>query len=86
MIEFKARLEKFGAYKDKTGWTYITIPAAKASLLAQQKTSFRIKGTIDQHAIKQVAILPAGEGDFILAVNAGKIGRASCRERVCLAV
>ncbi|MEO5581538.1 MAG: YdeI/OmpD-associated family protein [Saprospiraceae bacterium] len=71
MIEFKARLEKFGSNKDKTGWTYVVIPSQKAQLLTSQKTTFRIKGSIDQHKIKQVAILPSGEGNFILAVNAG---------------
>jgi hypothetical protein len=71
MIAFKARLEKFGANKEKTGWTYVIIPAKKAQLLTNQKTTFRIKGKIDDHEIKQVAILPSGDGDFILAVNAG---------------
>lgn len=71
MIEFHASLEKFGANKDKTGWTYVIIPEIQAQKLSKQKTSFRIKGTIDQLKIKQVAILPAGDGNFILAINAG---------------
>jgi uncharacterized protein YdeI (YjbR/CyaY-like superfamily) len=71
MIEFHARLEKFGANKDKSGWTYVIIPAVQALRLSKQKTSFRIKGTLDQLEIKQVAILPAGDGNFMLAINAG---------------
>jgi len=34
------------------------------------KKSFRVKGKLDDHPIRRVALLPMGEGDFILALNA----------------
>jgi hypothetical protein len=36
-----------------------------------EKRSFRVKGKIDSLTISQVALVPMGGGDFILAVNAG---------------
>jgi hypothetical protein len=70
-ISFRCVLEKFKDKGEKTGWVYITIPATKANELKPGvKTSFRVKGKIDQHPIKQVALLPMGEGVFILPVNA----------------
>src|SRR4051812_2601211 len=71
MIGFKAILQKFGAQGEKTGWTYFTIPKKIADkLYPGMRKSFRVKGTIDGHSIKQVALLPMGEGDFIMPVNA----------------
>lgn len=70
-ITFTCLLEKFKDKGEKTGWVYVTIPKATAhKLKAGVKTSFRVKGKIDQHPIKQVAILPMGEGAFILPINA----------------
>jgi hypothetical protein len=34
------------------------------------KKSFRIKGKIDSVPVEGLALLPMGEGDFILALNA----------------
>ncbi len=71
MIEFIAILEKFGKKGEKTGWTYIEIPAKIAKKIKpDQKTSFPVKGKIDTHVLKQVSILPMGEGNFIMAINA----------------
>ncbi len=71
MIKFTALIEKFGQQGEKTGWTYILIPAALAQqLMPGNKKSFRVKGKLDQFSIKQVALLPMGEGDFILPLNA----------------
>lgn len=72
MVTFKALIEQFAEQGEKTGWSYIRIPAATASKLKPgQKTSFRVKGFLDDHPIEQVALIPMGEGDFIIAVNAG---------------
>jgi hypothetical protein len=72
MISFKTKLEQFGEQGEKTGWTYIKVPARIAvKLMPGQKTSFRVKGKIDELKISQVALVPMGGGDFILAVNAG---------------
>lgn len=56
---------------EKTGWTYIEISAQHAdSLNAGIKKSFRIKGSIDAVAVKQLALIPMGDGTFILPFNA----------------
>lgn len=70
-LSFKARLEKFDRQGEKTGWTYFTIPSKIAGKLKPGvKTSFRVKGMIDGHAIQQVSMLPMGEGNFIVPFNA----------------
>ncbi len=72
MVRFNAVLKKFGSMGEKTGWTYIEVPSEIAMKLKPgQKTSFRVKGKIDNFLIKQIALIPMGEGDFIMAVNAG---------------
>ena len=71
MVSFTATLLKFGQMGEKTGWTYIIIPANKAELLNPgNKKSFRIKGKLDSFQLKKVALLPMGEGKFIMPVNA----------------
>jgi hypothetical protein len=72
MIRFKTKLEQFGEQGEKTGWTYLKVPSRVAGkLIPGQKKSFRVKGKIDELKIAQVALVPMGGGDFILAVNAG---------------
>ncbi|MGC4104548.1 YdeI/OmpD-associated family protein [Ferruginibacter sp.] len=71
MIQFNATLLKFDEQGEKTGWTYIIIPAKIAKQLKPgNKKSFRVKGKLDDHAIEKVALMPMGEGDFIMAFNA----------------
>jgi Domain of unknown function (DUF1905)/Bacteriocin-protection, YdeI or OmpD-Associated len=71
MISFEAIIQKFAENKDKTGWTYIDIPAKIAKKIKPEtKKSFRVKGTLDQYKINATSILPMGEGDFILPLNA----------------
>lgn len=56
---------------EKTGWTYIEVPKKMAEKLKPgMKRSFRVKGFIDDAAINAVALIPMGEGDFIIPVNA----------------
>ncbi|MGC4232993.1 MAG: YdeI/OmpD-associated family protein [Niabella sp.] len=70
-VFFTATLHKFEANADKTGWTYIEIPADIAQQLKPgNKKSFRVKGKIDHHPIMGVSLLPAGGGAFLMAVNA----------------
>ena len=72
MISFTTTILKFGQQGEKTGWTYITIPAALAEKLQPgSKKSFRVKGKLDAHKISGVALIPMGGGDFIMALNAG---------------
>jgi len=71
MIKFVTTIQKFDKKGEKTGWTYIEISAAQAKKLKpDNKVSFRVKGSLDAHAIQKVAILPMGEGAFILPINA----------------
>jgi hypothetical protein len=70
MFTFKAVIEKFQQQGEKTGWSYIRVPAAVSGKLQPgRKTSFRVKGFLDDHPIEGVALIPMGEGDFIIAVN-----------------
>jgi Domain of unknown function (DUF1905)/Bacteriocin-protection, YdeI or OmpD-Associated len=70
MVQFKSILDKFGEKGEKTGWTYFQIPAHIAQELNPGvKTSYRVKGKIDNFPIKMVALLPMGEGDFIIPFN-----------------
>ena len=71
MQTFTAQLQRFGEKGEKTGWTYIDIPVdVTQTLKPGQKTAFRVKGTLDAYTIKQIALVPMGDGRFILAVNA----------------
>lgn len=71
MISFTAIIQKFEKQGEKTGWTYIGIPeTVTEKLFPGNKKSFRVKGFLDTHAIRQVAILPMGNGSFIMALNA----------------
>jgi hypothetical protein len=56
---------------EKTGWTYIRVPASLAGkLMPGNKKSFRVKGKLDEQMISKMALIPMGEGDFIMALNA----------------
>jgi hypothetical protein len=71
MITFKAEIERFGTMGEKTGWSYIFLPAALASELNPNcKVSYRVKGSIDTTPISGIGIVPMGGGDFILALKA----------------
>ena len=71
MTQFKAILQKFDKQGEKTGWTYILIDAdIAAQIKPNNKKSFRVKGRIDGLPIKAVSLLPMGEGDFIMPINA----------------
>ncbi len=71
MLKFTALLEKFGKKGEKTGWTYFVIRSEQTKKINPGvKTSFRVKGKLDDFPIKGVAIIPMGEGDFIMPVNA----------------
>ncbi len=71
MTTFKTILQKFGDKGEKTGWTYIEIPAHIAhEIKPNTKLGFRVKGVIDNFPVKLLALLPMGEGDFIIPMNA----------------
>lgn len=71
MTTFQTILQKFGEKGEKTGWTYAEIPAHIAQeIKPNTKVGFRVKGTIDAFSLKLVALIPMGEGDFIIPMNA----------------
>ena len=79
MITFSTPLKKFDEKGEKTGWSYIEISEELASQIKPNtKKSFRVKGKLDNHSFKGMAVLPMGDGGFILALNGEirkKIGR-----------
>jgi hypothetical protein len=71
MTTFTATLQRFAEMGEKTGWTYILIPEEVAGQIAPGiRKSFRVKGLLDNHPVKQVALMPAGDGAFFMAINA----------------
>lgn len=77
MHTFTAVLQRFDQKGEKTGWTYIPIPVDLSHALKPgQKTSFRVRGMLDNYPIALVALIPMGAseeelaGSFIMAVNA----------------
>ncbi len=71
MVSFSTIIHRFDKKGEKTGWTYIEIPADIANnLKPKNKMSFRVKGLLDDFPIAQVALIPMGDGIFILPLNA----------------
>ena len=71
MIEFNTIILQFAGQGEKTGWSYVEIPADLAQQLKpNNKKSFRVRGTLDGLAIKGMALMPMGEGNFIMALKA----------------
>src|SRR3982751_6186149 len=70
MIKFSAILLKFQEQGEKTGWTYIEVPTEIAQKLKpNNKKSFRVKGYLDNYYFEGKALLPMGEGNFIMALK-----------------
>lgn len=80
-VKFIATIHKYSSNGEKTGWSYIEIPADIAiALKPKNKKSFRVKGTINGFSITFIALLPVGDGNFILSVNAAirkEIGKSA---------
>lgn len=71
MIQYTTVIKKFNDQGEKTGWTYIEVPAAIAQKIKpNNKRSFRVKGSLDDCSFEGMALLPMGDGNFILALNA----------------
>lgn len=72
MITYTTTIHKFEKKGDKTGWTYIQIPADIAQeIYPGNKKSFRVKGLLDSYPITSITALPMGDGSFMIALNAG---------------
>jgi len=70
MIQFTVTIHKFEKQGEKSGWTYIEIPADIAQQLKPgNKKSFRVMGKLDSYKITGVSLLPMGGSSFIMAIN-----------------
>jgi hypothetical protein len=71
MVEFTATILQFAEQGEKTGWSYIEIPADIAQQMKPgNKQSFRVKGMLDGLAVGGMALMPMGDGNFIMALKA----------------
>jgi hypothetical protein len=70
MIEFNTLILQFDEKGEKTGWSYIEVSADLAhQLLPDNKKSFRVKGMFDGFTFAGLALIPMGEGNFILPLK-----------------
>jgi len=70
-VKYTTLILKFEKQGEKTGWTYIEIPADVAGKLKPgNKKSFRVKGKLDNYSFQKTSLLPMGKGSFILPINA----------------
>ncbi|HEX7847661.1 MAG TPA: YdeI/OmpD-associated family protein [Chitinophagaceae bacterium] len=70
-VQFTTAMNRFETKGEKTGWTYIEIPADLAQQLKPgNKREFKVKGKLDSYAIKRVSLMPMGDGSFIMPINA----------------
>lgn len=71
MVEFTALILQFAEQGEKTGWTYIEIAADIAQQIKpDNKKSFRVRGMLDAFPVRGMALMPMGEGNFIMALKA----------------
>ena len=71
MVDFTTIMLQFAEQGEKTGWTYIEIPADLAQQMKpDNKKSFRVRGMLDALPVRGMALMPMGEGNFIMALKA----------------
>ncbi len=87
MVKFTTRIRKFDQQGEKTGWTFIDVPADIAGKIRPgARTSYRVKGKLDKHSIQGVALIPMGGGAFIIPINATLRKAIGKREGAMLSV
>jgi hypothetical protein len=70
MIQFNTIIKKFKEQGEKTGWTYIEVSENQAQqLFPNNKKSFRVKGKLDDYTFSAIALMPMGDGNFIMPLN-----------------
>jgi Domain of unknown function (DUF1905)/Bacteriocin-protection, YdeI or OmpD-Associated len=69
MIKFTATIDRFDKKGEKSGWQFVEVSAARAKKMSDSNKSFRVKGKIDAHPLEKKALLPMGDGSFILPVD-----------------
>ncbi|AFD07032.1 YdeI/OmpD-associated family protein [Solitalea canadensis] len=81
MVTFEAVIFQYKKNAEKTGWTYVDIPADLAQEIKPgNRKELRVKGTLDNTPINGMAMFPVGQGNFIIALNAGlrkKLGKSA---------
>jgi Domain of unknown function (DUF1905)/Bacteriocin-protection, YdeI or OmpD-Associated len=71
MIEFSTIILQFAEQGEKTGWTYIEVPADITQQIKPGfKKSFRVRGMLDAFEVRGMALMPMGNGNFIMALKA----------------
>lgn len=71
MVKFTAVIKQFEQHGEKTGWTYIEVPAdISGKIKPGNRKVFRVKGKLDEYPIKSVALMPMAGGGFIMPINA----------------
>ena len=71
MVEFTTIILQFADQGEKTGWTYIEVPADIAQQMNPgNKKSFRVRGMLDGFVVAGMALMPMGGGNFIMALKA----------------
>jgi hypothetical protein len=71
MIEFNTIILQFAEQGEKTGWTYIAVTADMAQQLKPgNKRPFRVRGMLDGFAINGIALMPMGDGTFVMPLKA----------------
>lgn len=81
LITFTTTIQRDDRSREKMGWSYVIIPAAQARKLNKgSKLGFRVKGFIDDYALKQISVLPMGDSTFMLPVN-GTMRKALRKQR-----
>lgn len=71
MVHFTTTILKFNKKGEKTGWTYIEVPADVAQKLKPgNRKEFKVKGKLDNYSVRQKSVMPIGGGDFIMPLNA----------------
>jgi hypothetical protein len=66
MVDFNTIILQFGEQGEKTGWTYIEIPQ---QIKPDNRQSVRVRGFLDEFAISGMAMMPFGNGNFMLALR-----------------
>ncbi len=70
MVHFTTVILQFAEQGEKTGWTYIEIPADLANQMKPgRKTSYRVKGKLDNLDVRGMALMPMGDGNFIMSIK-----------------
>lgn len=72
MVEFRAWIEQADRQQGMAmaGWMYVEIPQTITEQLKPgYRQVFRVRGEIDDHPFTGLALMPKGEGDYLLAIN-----------------